>query len=439
MTAKPPIPRTPAEEELLARFDTAPNLSTATALRRGALARFKETGLPHRRVESYKYTDLKRLIAAVPPIGAVPDATVAAAALKAAPVWSATGVKRLVFVDGHFCAALSDTAIGAGVALRSLQDVLSADGDAARHVGWLPIAEPDTALALNTAFMQDGAVIDIAAGTDVEAPIELVHLTTGEVATYPRHSIRVGEGARVAFVETFAGSSGAAYQVNAAVEIDLAAKASVSWLKRQDEGGEALHLSSMVVRCAAGAEYKQSGFAMGAKVSRAQTFLTFAGAAASATLNTAVLAQHRQHHDTTMVIDHAVGGCASREAVKTVVDDGAKGIFQGRIIVRPDAQQTDGRMMSRSLLLTEGGEAVAKPELEIYADDVQCAHGATSGEIDADMLFYLMARGIPHDAAERMLIAAFLQEIVDGIEIEGLRNTMAERVDSWLSARGSVA
>jgi len=439
MNVKTPIPRTPAEDELLSRLAaTTDGTGPVATLREAARTRFAATGLPHRRVEAYKYTDLKARMRAVPPMAGVPDAAVAKAALGAAPGWDAGTTHRLVFVDGHYRAELSDhAALGQGVSLTSLADALDTAAPACARIGTVAgadtSAKDDAAITLNTAFLQDGAMIEIAAGAKIDKPIELVHVATAEVTAFARHVIAVGAGAMVSFVERFGGPDGSAYHVNVVAELDIAPGATVSWLKREEEGDKALHLSSLVVRVAESASYAQTGFAIGGALARAQTFLTFAGSGATATLNNATLAHTEQHIDTTMVIDHAVPGCTSKEVVKSVIDDRATSVFQGRIVVRPDAQQTDGRMMHRALLLTEGGEAISKPELEIFADDVQCAHGSTSGEIDDEMMFYLMARGIPRDEAERMLIAAFLEEVVDGVADAPLHGPLTERIGNWLS------
>ncbi|MCW2307430.1 Fe-S cluster assembly protein SufD [Rhodobium gokarnense] len=436
MTVKPDIPRTPAEEEILKRFEDCDPRDALSSLRETAMETFARTGLPHRRVEAYHYTDLKALIRAVPPRGSQPADELAQATMAGAPDWGAAKVNRLVLIDGHFVAGLSDAdALGEGVGFIPLAKALSEKSVILERVGTLPVAETDPELALNTAFMQDGAVLEIAPGAMVTTPIEILHLATGEVASFPRHLVLVGKGASVNLVETYSGPAETAYQVHATSEVEIGEGATVTFLKRQEDGSAAIHLSTTVVRLAEEARYHQTGFAIGASLARAQSFVTFAGTGAEATLDGAILGRDRQHLDTTMVIDHAVPGCNSKEVIRAAIDDRAKGIFQGRIVVRPDAQQTDGRMMSRALLLSDGAEVDTKPELEIFADDVQCAHGATSGEIDEGMMFYLMSRGIPADEAETMLIAAFLEEVVDAIDPEPLREALSARIEMWLGER----
>ena len=173
----------------------------------------------------------------------------------------------------------------------------------------------------------------------------------------------------------------------------------------------------------------------GADAARAQIFVDFLGEEADADIRGATLGQRRQHADTTLCVDHAVPNCSSREIFKSVIDDEAKAIFQGRIVVQPHAQATDARMMTKALLLSERAEFDTKPELEIFADDVQCAHGATSGALNEDMLFYLMARGIPRADAEVLLVAAFLGEAIDGIANGEIADAVRARIEHWLIGR----
>jgi Fe-S cluster assembly protein SufD len=177
-------------------------------------------------------------------------------------------------------------------------------------------------------------------------------------------------------------------------------------------------------------------FTTGGKVVRNQLFLRFDGEGTLAGIRGASLLKDRQHADVTMVADHTAPACTGREVFKTVLDGEARGIFQGKIIVRPQAQKTDARMATHALLLSDGAEADNKPELEIFADDVQCGHGATSGDLDEDLLFYLRARGIPAKEAESLLIQAFVGEAVEGIEHAGLRDALMDHVAGWLKARG---
>jgi Fe-S cluster assembly protein SufD len=201
------------------------------------------------------------------------------------------------------------------------------------------------------------------------------------------------------------------------------------------EGSEALALSTLTGRLGANVAFDTLNVAVGSGVARHQVFLTFAGEHTNARVNGATLLKGRQHSDTTLLVDHAVPNGDSKELFKTVIDDEATGVFQGKIIVRPHAQKTDGRMMSAALLLSDGGTMNNKPELEIFADDVQCAHGATCGALDEDLLFYLMARGLPRKEAETLMVQAFLGEAIETVEHEGAREALVVVVEAWLKAR----
>jgi Fe-S cluster assembly protein SufD len=191
-----------------------------------------------------------------------------------------------------------------------------------------------------------------------------------------------------------------------------------------------------MVSLGAHARFNDFGFNIGGGIVRNQMFVRFDGEGTLANIRGVSLLKGKQHADTTIVADHKVGGCQSREVFKSVLDDQSRGVFQGKIIVRPRAQQTDAKMMTRALLLSDEAEADNKPELEIFADDVQCGHGATSGALDQELKFYLMARGIPEPEAETLLVQAFVGEAIEGIEHAGLRDALMEHVVAWLKVRG---
>jgi Fe-S cluster assembly protein SufD len=295
----------------------------------------------------------------------------------------------------------------------------------------------DAAVALNTAFMGDGAVIRASAGASLARPIHLVFVNAGETpaAVFTRSLVIVDEGARVMLVESHEGPA-SDYQVNTALELKVGEGAHVDHVKITAAGAGALHVSSLMAAIGARARFNEFLYTSGGAVVRNQLFVRFDGKEANAGIRGATLLRGRQHADTTLVADHAVAGGTSREVFKSVVDDESRVIFQGQIIVRPDAQRTDARMATHALLLSETAEADSKPELEIYADDVQCGHGATTGALDEDLLFYLKARGIPAKEAEALLIQAFVGEAIEGIEHAGLRDALMEEVAAWLAARG---
>jgi Fe-S cluster assembly protein SufD len=429
-----------AEQQLAAEWAAAKTkLPGAAPLRAAAFDRFAKTGLPHRRVEEWKYTDLRALMRDAKPLASPPDASAKARAKDAGALLSDIGSRRLVFADGAFVPELSDLAnLEPGLTVQSLSQAL-AGGDAfvSARLGKVMPAD-DVAVALNTAFMGDGAVIRVSVGAAIERPIHLVFAATGDrrAALFTRSLVVIEKGARAMLVESHEGADGRDYQVNSALELVVADDAHVDHIKITREGDKALHVSSLMADVGAHARFNTFVFTTGGAVTRNQLFLRFVGEGTIASIRGASLLKGRQHADTTLVVDHVAAGCQSREVFKTVLDDQSRGIFQGKIIVKSGAQKTDAKMASHALMLSEEAEADNKPELEIFADDVQCGHGATAGDLDEDLLFYLRARGIPHAEAEALLIQAFVGEAIEGIEHAGLREALMEAVAAWLKARG---
>src|SRR6185295_4756111 len=415
-------------------------LAGAAPLRASAFERFAVAGLPHRRVEEWKYTDLRALMRDAKPLASPPDAAAIARAKEAGRALSDGEFRRLVFVDGAFVPELSDlAALDAGLTIGTMADAL-ARGEAlvTGRLGKI-VPTDDAAVALNTAFMGDGAVIRVAAGASVERPLHLVFAATGDkpAALFTRSLVVVEQGARVMLVESHEGAGSRDYQVNTALELSVADNAHVDHVKITAEGANALHISTLMASIGTRARFNTFAFTTGGAVTRNQLFLRFAGEGTVANIRGATLLRARQHADLTLVADHAAPGCQSREVFKTVLDDASRGVFQGKIIVRSHAQKTDAKMASHALLLSEEAEADNKPELEIFADDVQCGHGATAGALDDDLLFYLCARGIPAKEAEALLIQAFIGEAIEGIEHAGLREALMETVGKWLNERGA--
>lgn len=414
-----------------------PGVGPLAALREEAFRRFDTQGLPHRRVEEWKYTDLRALMRDLKPLASPPDTQAKARAKAAGELLAGVDCRRLVFVDGAFAPELSDLAAEDGLSVTSMAQAL-ANGDAlvAAHVGKV-IATTDVAVALNTALMGDGAIIRVAAGAAVARPIHLVFVATTPASMFTRSLVVVEKGARAMFIESheFAGPGAGDYQVNAALELVVGDEAHVDHVKIVADGVSALHVSSLLASIGAHARFNDFSFTTGGAVVRNQLFLRFDGEGTVAGIRGACLLKGRQHADTTLVVDHVAKGCQSRELFKSVLDGESRGIFQGKIIVQPHAQKTDGKMATHALLLSDTAEADNKPELEIFADDVQCGHGATAGALDEDLLFYLMARGIPTKEAEALLIQAFIGEAVEGIEHAGLREVLMEVAVAWLKAR----
>jgi len=427
-----------AEQQLAAEWQAAKGkLPGAAPLRAAAFERFAATGLPHRRVEEWKYTDLRALMRDAKPLASPPDVAAKARARDAGDLLADVDSRKLTFVDGAFVAELSDLAnLEAGLTIRPMAQALAGGDALVSRLGQV-VKTTDPAVALNTAFMSDGIVIHVAAGAAVERPIHLVFAATGEApaALYTRSFVAIGKGARVMLVESHEGASARDYQVNTALELSVADEAHVDHVKITREGDKALHVSSLMADVGAHARFNTFLYTAGGAVVRNQLFLRFGGEGTVGNIRGATLLKGRQHADTTLIVDHAVAGCQSREVFKSVLDDESRGVFQGKIIVRPGAQKTDARMASHALMLSEDAEADNKPELEIFADDVQCGHGATAGDLDQDLLFYLKARGIPAAEAEALLIQAFVGDAIEGIEHAGLREALIEGVAAWVKTR----
>jgi Fe-S cluster assembly protein SufD len=286
-------------------------------------------------------------------------------------------------------------------------------------------------------LMRDGALIHVAKDATIEHPIHLVFAATGQrpASVFARSLVVIEPGARAMLVESHEAVDG--YQVNTVLELVVGDGAHVDHIKITGGASDVVHVSSLMAAIGARARFNDFAFNVGGGVVRNQLFVRFDGEGTLAGIRGASLLKGRQHVDTSLVADHKAGGCQSRELFSTVLDDESRGVFQGKIIVRRKAQKTDAKMMTRALLLSDDAEADNKPELEIFADDVQCGHGATSGALDDDLKFYLMARGIPESEAEALLVQAFVGEAIEGIEHAGLRDALMEHVVAWLKARGS--
>ena len=433
--------RTKAEET----YETAFRRRLAdpsAAAREAAFAGFAVQGLPHRRVEAYHFTDLRNLVATAPEPAAPPSPETARAAL-GPDAFAAAAPARAVFVDGWFVSELSDLdGLGDGVKVASLAATLAEGGDLSSLGALTGIgsnAEADPLVALAAAFYTDGLLVSVAPGVVPLRPIEIAHLSSGaSVSAFVRHRVVVGEGASATLVETHESPDGPVVHAHALIELSVGAGASVVWLDRQCEGSDAVRFSSLVLDLADRARFDHTLVTLGARLARTQIFATL-GAGADLATRGATLVGGRAHADATLVVDHVGPGSVSRELYKSAVDGEATSVFQGKITVKPTAQQTDGRMGAPAVLLSDRAEAKAKPELEIFADDVACAHGATVAEIDDTLKFYLMSRGIPAAETERLLIHAFLGEVTDAIADEALRSAIEADVDAWIDARGKDA
>ncbi|MCW2275247.1 Fe-S cluster assembly protein SufD [Rhodoblastus acidophilus] len=370
---------------------------------------FQRAGLPGRRVESWHYSDLRTKLRAVPEMAHAPDD---AARAVARHKLEASERLRLVTVDGFFAPDLSDDISAvAGIDISPVGEAEFFGGAA------------DPMLDLNAAFSRGGFLLDIAVGARIDRVIEIVALTGAETdrSRFGRSLIRLGAGARAEILETrdegFAGFG------DSALFIALGEDAQLDYACRCRETA-GVEVQTVNVMLAARATLRAVSLLAQTPFLRRQFFVSLAGEGAELKLAGAVILGRNDHADMTMVVHHNAPACVSREIFKYVLGDHANGVFQGKIVVPPHAQKTDGKMMCRALLLSDEAAMSAKPELEIFADDVACGHGAAVTKLDAQQLFYLETRGVPHIEAEKILIDAFAADVFDALESEVLRDLL---------------
>jgi Fe-S cluster assembly protein SufD len=419
--------------------DRLPGAGKVADTRQQAFEAYERAGLPHRRIEDWKYTDLRVLMREVLPLAAAPDQTALTRAAAALKLHAIDGVRKFVLVDGVFAPKLSDlSSMEKGLSIRTLRETLEG-GDAALQAQLFAPDSSNPMVALNSAMMTDGMVIEVADGAVLTQPLHIVHIASGgtPAAMFTRSLFRLGKSAAATLVESYIATGRAdIYQVHDSLIVSVGDHARLDHIRLVEDSREAFNISSGVVRLGAHAHYNTFGMTSGASVSRYQATIAFAGEGSKVETNGVNLLNGRQHADTTLFMDHAVPHCSSREIFRAVVDDRGHSVFQGRIIVQPKAQKTDAKMMTRALLLSDEAEADNKPELEIFADDVTCGHGATTGALDESLLFYLRARGLSEKEAQALLIQAFVGEAIESIVNDDLRELAVGAAERWLAARG---
>ncbi|MEM9204803.1 MAG: Fe-S cluster assembly protein SufD [Pseudomonadota bacterium] len=422
---------TDAEQELIDRFEPLleclPGNSNVIDLRQAAIASFRDSGLPHRRVEEWKYTDLRGKMQTSFP----------------APSHGATGeIPRQRFLKGGFPSVVfengrltGDLPSIDGLSITPLRTALTERWDDVKPlIAIEPARGRNPVFDLNAAYMDHGLWIEVADGVTIDEPLHVRSLITNETPAsyFGRIVLKVGKGASFTLIEGFRGST-AAFQRNATIQIEIGDGATLTHVRIEDETDEAFHLANVIAKIGAEATYKKFGMSIGAAVMQNDLSIQFEGEHANAEVASIFLKSGKQHHDTTMYVDHAVPNCTSRELFKAVLGGEARGVFQGKILVRPHAQKTDGEMSANAIMLSDQAEMDAKPELEIYADDVVCGHGATAGELDEDLLFFLKSRGIPEIEAKALLIEAFIGEAFDELENETIRDAIIEMSREWIA------
>jgi Fe-S cluster assembly protein SufD len=439
-------PKTKAEQALSQGFEAVasrlPGGGAVAEARKRAIGTFSALGLPHRRIEQWKYTDLRSALKEALPPAAGERAEVTAQEIDAALEGLARlDAVRVVFVDGLYRPELSSSDGVSGLEVSSLGAALAQSAGGEVHSRAVAPGQ-EAVIALNTAFMTDGAVVHIAKSTEPGRPLLLVFAAAspqGRLVT-TRNRIELGACARATVIEAHVALEGAAGgQVNALSEVVLAEGARLVHAKCTLAGGRASHLGTWMATLGRGSAYRAFQLTAATGLVRNGIFALFEGEGAKLDISGAFLGRGAEHIDTTLVVDHAVPGGESRELFKGVLADRARGVFQGKVIVRPDAQKTDGKQMAQALLLSPDAEFDSKPELEIFADDVVCGHGSTSAEIDENLLFYMLSRGIPRSEARALLIESFIGEAIDKVEDERLREALFEMAKARLAALSAEA
>ncbi len=429
------MPHTGAEGFLHRFAGLSPRLPGArlpwvVAQREAASVAFRAMGFPTRRVEAWRYTDLRPVADA----GFDEPLTMLDEAMELPP---AHGPARAVLIDGRLRTELS-TLDDAGFEAAALATALpTLEG----RLGALARPEEQPLAALNTMLFEDGLVVTVPAGV-AGGVLDLLSLATESerpAAFHPRHLIRLEAGASLTLIETASGPEGARYLHNPVFEIEVAEGATLVHARLQQEAPRAFQLATVYARGAAGGTYDNFTLNAGGRLVRNEIHTVLTGPRAACHMNGAQLLGHGQHADTTTFLDHAAPDCASRQTYKTVLSGKSRGVFQGKILVRQVAQRTDGYQMNQALLLSPEAEIDSKPQLEIYADDVKCSHGATVGQIDEDQLFYLRARGIPEVRARAMLVEAFLAEAVEGVGDPAARGALEAAVSGWWDRQQGMA
>lgn len=405
--------------------DTLPgrNLPWLNAMRRAALARFADLGFPGPRDEDWKYTRttaIERQPFALSGNAQVDTARLSDIAFEVPHC--------LVFVDGRFAPQLSRLdPLPSGVIVDSLAHALPEYGDVIEaHLGRQVRSDGHPFAALNLAYFTDGAYVHLAPHAALEAPIQLVFIATGagHTVAHPRNLIVAGDHSSAVIIETYAGPDAGVYWENPITEVVAGHNASIRHYKLVREGAKAFHVGGTHVRQGQASRFDSHSLTLNAALARNDLEIVLNAPGAECNLDGLYLVQGRQHVDNHTRIDHATPHGTSREFYKGILDGHGRAVFNGRVIVHPGAQKTDAQQSNKNLLLSDDAEIDTKPQLEIYADDVKCTHGATVGQLDRDALFYLRSRGIDEDTARSVLTYAFASEIITRLRFAPLRQQL---------------
>ena len=405
-------------------------------LRATGIGAFEEAGFPTTRLEDWRHTSVAAIARTEfqrPPASAgVADVAV----LDTIDFGHAFARRQLVFVNGRYAPALSTAGTSDGVHVRSLREVLDREPQLVQPYLDRQASGPGRPFAaLNAAFLDDGAFIAVPAGTVLTEPIHLVFLSAPgpqATASHPRVLVWAGRKSQVSIIESYGGTSDAVYLTNAVTEITLEDGAVVDHYRLQRESARAFHVGTLCATQGRATRFASHAISLGASLSRLDIRQLFAGEGGECILNGLFLGSDRQHTDTHTWVDHAEPHCTTRELYKGIVDDKARGVFVGRILVRPGAQKTDAIQSNKNLILSREALVDSLPQLEILADDVKCKHGSTTGQLDPLALFYLRSRGIGEEAARALLTYAFASDVVQRIGVEALRVGLTEHLQRRL-------
>jgi Fe-S cluster assembly protein SufD len=405
--------------------------------REEALHRFLSLGFPTTREEEWRFTSVapiaeRPFLLGTPPPGA--------SGVDVAPFrLPGTPAAELVFVNGHYMRALSrQRALPDGSRVEDLGAVLARGDELDRHLASVAGFDRHAFVALNTAFLNDGACVRLPDRAVLEQPIHVLFLVTGDsngqsIMAHPRVLVVLGANSQASIVETYAGPPGTRYFTNAVSEIVLGENAVLDHYKVQYESTEAYHVGCMHVQAKRSARCAAHSISLGGALVRNDVMAVLDGEGIECTLNGLYVADEQRLVDNHTTIDHAQPHCGSREVYKGILADRARGVFNGKIIVRPDAQKTDARQANRALLLSEDARINTKPQLEIFANDVKCTHGAAVGQLDDEALFYLRSRGLSDAAARQLLIHAFTTDVLDRLPLETVKAGVEARLQQQLA------
>ena len=417
-----------------------PGAASQGVERENAIKVFAADGLPHRRLEDYRYFDLRQMLAKAGPLALTPAAADAAASDEAANLFAKLDRYVAVVINGRLDLSKSDlVGLPEGVAFTSYADAVDAD--------WVTAAfessegPQDSVAALNLAYASDGIALHVPAGVTVEKPIEVRWLSAGNASTHyhARSVVVVEEGASLTLLETRGDDPSAPVFATNSLRLVVGDKATLRHAAVYADGEASVRIAQKSVTIGEAANYQTLGLAVGAGRARTGEHVHFAGESAKGAISGLSLLRGKAVMDNTLFADHAVPNCNSEETFRSVLDDASRGVFQGAILVRKDAQKIDSQMQARALLLSRKAEMDAKPMLEIYADDVICAHGSAIGEPDQNAIFYLMSRGIDEKTARALLVAGFLDDVVDGFDTGEIALALKTLLASRLGAPEETA